>query len=167
MQRQVYNDGFKKAAVQRLLAPNSLGLSGTARQIGIPTTTLYNWKEKYANSASMKKTNDYRLAKDWTPEEKLEALNKTYAMSENDLGAYIRSKGLNSCELKAFRNDCLSGMAAKGRPRLAPEVVELRKDVRDLTKDLNNKDKALAEVSARIVLLKKSQLLWGGPEGEK
>jgi len=108
-----------------------------------------------------------QLAKDWTPEEKLEALNKTYAMSENDLGAYIRSKGLNSCELKAFRNDCLSGMAAKGRPRLAPEVVELRKDVRDLTKDLNNKDKALAEVSARIVLLKKSQLLWGGPEGEK
>ena len=58
MASRVYNEDFKKAAIQRLLSPNSLGLSGTARHLGLPITTLMGWKTKYAKISVMKNTNN-------------------------------------------------------------------------------------------------------------
>jgi transposase len=167
MKTQSYNEEFKKMAVQKLLSLNSLGLSGTARQIGIPYTTLFNWKKKYANSFVMKKTKNKALAINWTAEEKLEAVNKTYAMTENELGEYLRSNGLNSCDLDAFKTEFLSSLPSRGRPKLDPEIIDLRNSVKDLTKNLNKKDKALAEMSARVILLKKSHLIWGDREDDE
>jgi transposase len=43
----------------------------------------------------------------------------------------------------------------------------LREENKALKKELYKKDKALAEVSARVILLKKSRLLWGEPEDEE
>ena len=168
MASRVYNEDFKKAAIQRLLSPNSLGLSGTARHLGLPITTLMGWKTKYAKISVMKNTNNKSLVRDWTAEEKLEAINKTYSMSENELGEYLRSNGLNSCDLETFKNEfLLSSTQFRGRPKLDPEVVELRKNNKELQRDLNKKDRALAEMSARVILLKKSRLLWGDPEDEE
>ena len=167
MVKKVYNEGFKRAAVQKLLSPNSLGLSATARHMGIPATTLFKWRSKYANTSDMKKTSKHKLTRDWTAREKLEAITKTYSMSENELGEYLRSNGLNSCDLETFKNDFISSECSRGRPKLDPEVVQLRKDTKELKRDLNKKNKALAEMSARVILLKKSRLLWGDPEGEE
>lgn len=167
MSNNTYSDDFKNAAIQKLFSPNSLGLSGTARHLGLPITTLVGWRKKHAKNSGMKKSNIRSLAIDWTAEEKLEAINKTYTMSENELGEYLRSKGLNSCDLETFKNDFIGSLPSRGRPKLDPEVVQLRHDNKELKRDLNKKDKALAEVSARIVLLKKSRLLWGEPEDEE
>lgn len=166
MSNKIYTEGFKKAAVQKALSSNSMSISGTARHLGIPTTTLFQWKNKYANNDVMKQ-NKNRTSSDWTAEEKLEAINKTFSMSENELGEYLRSNGLNSCDLEAFKNDYIANTAPRGRPKLDPEVVQLRNDNKELKRDLNKKDKALAEMSARVILLKKSRLLWGDPEDEE
>lgn len=167
MRGKSYSPDFKKAAVQKLFGPQSLGLSGTARHYGVPATTLFAWKTKVADRAVMNKSNNKKGLLNWTAEEKMEAIITTAKMSENELGEYLRSKGLNSCDLETFKNDFLSGMPARGRPKLDPELVQLRQECHALKKDLNKKDKALAEVSARIVLLKKSQLLWGEPEDDE
>lgn len=168
MVHNVYNDDFKKAAIEKLLSQNSVGIRRTARELGLPDSTLYGWKRKYANTSVMKKTNNRTSAIDWTAEEKLEALIETAKMSENELGEYLRSKGLNSCDLETFKNDFLqSSTQARGRPKLDPEIVQLRNENKALKKDINKKDRALAEVSARVILLKKSRLLWGDPEVEE
>lgn len=167
MSNTVYSEDFKKGAVQKLLGPNSLGLSGTARHLGLPLQTLFAWKKKMADGAVMKKRSDRTLPMNWTAEEKLEAVNKTYPMSENQLGEYLRAKGLNSCDLETFKKDFLACSSGLGRPKLDPEIVQLRTENKALQKNLNYKDKALAEVSARIVLLKKSQLLWGVREDDE
>jgi transposase-like protein len=167
MSNSLYSDDFKKGAVQKLLGPNSLGLSGTARHLGLPLTTLFAWKKKMADGAVMKNTSTRTLPRDWTPEEKMEAVNKTYHMTENQLGEYLRASGLTSCDLETFKKEFLSGAPGRGRPKLDPEIVQLRTENKALKKDLNHKDKALAEVSARIVLLKKSQLLWGEREDDE
>ena len=44
------------------------------------------------------------------------------------------------------------------------ELQNLRKRNKELERELNRKDKALAEVSALLVLKKKVDLLWGGSE---
>lgn len=163
-----YNEGFKEAAVKKLLSPGSLGLKRTAHHLGVPSSTLFEWKVKYANKVNMKQTKKLRLVKDWTSEEKLGALLETAKMSENELGKYLRANGLHSSDLESFKHELLSSSTpSRGRPKLDPEVVQLRKDVKILSRDLNKKDKALAEMSARVILLKKSRLLWGEPEDEE
>lgn len=163
---KVYNESFKQNAIQKLLMPGSPGLSATARNIGIAPSTLFGWKEKYANQAVMKKTKDKNV-NEWTPEQKLDALIKTGAMNENELGEYLRSNGLHTSDLEAFKLDSLAGFKTKGRPKLDPEVVELRKQNKELERDLKKKDKALAEYSARVILLKKSHEIWGTPEEDE
>jgi transposase len=164
--RKEYNEGFKKAAVEKVLSSNSMGISGVASHLGIPITTLFSWKKKYANSFFMGKTTNKELRGDLTSEEKMAILLKTAKMSENELGEYLRSSGLNSYDLENFKNEFVSNSPGRGRPKLDPEIVELRKNNKDLTRDLNKKNKALAEMSARVILLKKSHLIWGDQEEE-
>lgn len=72
----------------------------------------------------MKKTKN---ANDWTPDQKLEAVITTASMSEEELGEFIRSNGLHSSDLEAMKSHCLNSFKSKGRPRLEPELVKLRK----------------------------------------
>lgn len=160
-----YTESFKENAVRKLVGPGSPGLNATARKIGLPASTLYGWKKKYAMHSSMKNNN--KGSKVWTPEQKLEVVMKAFSMSENELGEYLRSNGLYSSDLDAFREECLSGLKSKGRPKLDPEVVGLRKEKKTLERDLKRTEKALAEQSARIILLKKSHEIWGDPEDEE
>lgn len=161
-----YTEGFKKNAVEALLKPNSGGLRKTSRKFNIPDSTLFGWKKKYAKIDDMKQSNK-KLSKDWPPEQKLEALLKTASMNEEELGAYLRSNGLHSSDIDTFKLDALAGFKSVGRPKLDPEVNGLRKDIKKLEKDIVRKDKALAEYSARVILLKKSHEIWGTPEEDE
>jgi hypothetical protein len=44
------------------------------------------------------------------------------------------------------------------------EVQQLKAELKKVQKDLNRKDKALAETSALLVLKKKANLIWGDGE---
>jgi len=161
-----YTESFRENAVSKLLMPGSMGLNATAEKLGIPSSTLYGWKARYAIITPMKKTNK-KNTKNWSPEEKLEALVKTASMSESNLGEYLRINGLHSHSLESFKSELIAGISSKGRPKLDPEVVELRKKKFVLERDLRRTKSALAEQSARIILLKKSHEIWGDPEDEK
>lgn len=154
---------FKRSAVKKLLTSNQ-GLNATARNIGIAPSTLYGWKKKYAKHMPMKKKKN---VSNWTPEQKLEAVIKTASMSEQELGEFLRSNGLHSTDLESFKKDCLPSASNKGRPRLDPEVVKLRNEVKALTKNLRRKDATLSEYAARVVLLKKSHEIWGTKEEDE
>jgi len=163
MRTRHYSEEFKARAVQQLLAPRSRGLNGTAHNIGVPSSTLFVWKQKYATSSTMNKNK----TGSWSPEQKLQAIIETSAMSDNDLGAYLRKHGLHSSDLKEWRKDFLAGFPSPGRPKKDPEVLELRKDKKFLERDLSRKEKALAEMSARVVLLKKSHEIFGDEEDDE
>lgn len=161
---KTYSEEFKQMAVQKLLS-NSERLSVTARKLDIPNSTLNGWKKKYGNLSSMSKNK--KTTNDWTAEKKLEAIIKTGSMNENELGEYLRSHGLHSDDIERFKQEALTGFKSSGRPKLDPEVLELRKKNKKLEKNIKKKDKALAEYSARVILLKKSHEIWGVPEDEE
>jgi transposase len=160
---RTYTDSFKENAVSKLLRPESQGLSATASKMGIASSTLFGWKKKYANQSSMKKTKNQSID-DWTPEQKLEVVFETRNMTENELGEYLRTNGLYLTDLEKLQEDSLSGFKSIGRPKLDPELTKLRKQKKILERDLIKKDKALAEYSARVILLKKSHEIWGESE---
>jgi transposase len=165
MKNGSYSELFKQRAVQQSLLPGSPGLNATANKIGIPTSTLFDWKKKYANNVSMKKTKS--VAGSWTPEKKLQVIIETSSLSENELGEYLRKHGLHSSDIKEWKEECLSGFKSRGRPKKDPEFFELRKEKKDLERDLRRKEKALAEMSARVILLKKSQEIFGEIEEDE
>jgi transposase-like protein len=132
-----------------------------SEKTGIHHTSIRNWIKIYANNSSMKKS------KEWTPEEKLEAIIKTVAMAENELGEFLRANGLHSTDIEQWKQDIYSAQKPVGRPKLDPELVALRAEKIELARDLKRKDKALAEMSARVILLKKSHLLFGVNEEDE
>ena len=108
-----------------------------------------------------------KKSKEWTPEVKLEAIIKTGTMNENELGEYLRANGLHSTEIDQWKQEFCSSQRSAGRPKIDPELVELRAREKELSKDLKRKDRALAEMSARVILLKKSRLLFGETEEDE
>ena len=55
-------------------------------------------------------------------------------------------------------------MAINSSKKQSEAEKQLRKENSTLRKDLNRKEKALAETAALLVLKKKAQAIWGEPE---
>ena len=108
-----------------------------------------------------------KLISNWTPEQKLEAVFLTRSMNEQELGEYLRKNGLHSNDLESFKKDALAGFKTVGRPKHDPEIAILKKKQVKLEREIKRKDKALAEYSARVILLKKSHEIWGEPEDDE
>ncbi len=79
-------------------------------------------------------------------------------MKDQALGDYLRKEGLHSAQLGGWKEEAFFGMKiSPGRPKKYSEVVELKHKEKRLEKELHRKDRALAEMAARIILLKKSR----------
>lgn len=170
-----YTQGFKESILQKYYR-SDLSLKEFCTKQDLPYTTVYGWKKKYAINSLMSKSNDQNTntviageslnAQSLKPEEKLKIIASSVTMSEEERGSFLRSKGLLSTDLENWKKEFYSSQQKKkgGRPKLDPEFVQLRDQKKALEKDVKRKDKALAEMSARIVLLKKSHEIWGLPE---
>ena len=90
-------------------------------------------------------------------------------LNEADLAEYARKKGLYVEQIKAWRDACMNanGGIAKEAARLNQELKDSQKERKKLEKELQRKDKALAEAAALLVLTKKANAIWGDPEDGK
>jgi transposase len=156
-----YSPELRESIVQKITTPGGPSIMQMSEKIGVHHATIRIWIKNYANRSGMKKS------KEWTPEEKLEVIIKTASMSENERGEFLRANGLHSTDIESWKQDIYSSQKAVGRPRLDPELAALRAEKKELSQDLKRKDKALAEMAARIILIKKSQLLFGVNEEDE
>lgn len=156
-----YSEDFKQSIIQKICSPGGPNIMQMSEKMGVHHTTIRNWLKFYGNNITMKKS------KEWTPEEKLQAIAKTLSMNEHEIGEFLRANGLHSADLEEWKHDFYSSQKPVGRPKLDPELAELRAKEKTLTRDLKRKDKALAEMSARIILLKKSHVLFGLDEDDE
>lgn len=159
--KQHHSSEFKESIVQKITMPGGPTIMQLSETTGIHHTSIRNWIKTYANRSGMKKS------KEWTPEEKLEVIIKTTLMSENERGEFLRANGLHSADIEQWKQDIYSSQKPAGRPKLDPELVELRAKEKELSRDLKRKDRALAEMSARVILLKKSHILFGVNEEDE
>lgn len=163
-----YSQEFKEEMVKKMLLPGGPSALALAQEVGISQSALSRWKRKLGESVSKGTPKKKRRPQDWSPEERLEAIIETATMNEEDLGRYLRRQGLRSEDLTQWRNEALEAMSPKrrGRPKVDPELLKVRKQNKDLEKQLHRKDKALSEASARIILLKKAEILFGKGDEE-
>ena len=155
-----YTENFKKTMVQKMLIPGGPGVTRLSREIGVNKQTLYNWKAKYQNRGS--EYPDYiRSPRQWTEEDKYEALLEAARLSGEDLGKWLREKGLRSEHIEKWRHDMKKNL---NQQKKNTELKEAKKRIKELERELRRKDKALAEMTALVVLKKKVAALWGDEE---
>jgi predicted Rossmann fold nucleotide-binding protein DprA/Smf involved in DNA uptake len=89
-------------------------------------------------------------------------------MNEAALSAYCRERGLYPEQLKQWREACeqANDWDRTQNQRLKETRKADDKRIKELERELQRKEKALAETAALLVLRKKAQAIWGEAEDE-
>lgn len=94
---------------------------------------------------------------DLSPLEKLRLVTEASTLSDDELGEFLRRNGIHEVQLENWRKKAEEALAKKNRRTKSPDA----KRIRELEREINRKDKALAEVTALLALKKKLEALFG------
>lgn len=150
-----YTQEFKENLVRRVCEPGGPSAYELANKVGVGRTTLYRWVQQSRSHMSPK--DKERRPQDWSAAEKLEAVIAAEGLADEELGAFLRERGLHDVHLEEWRRIAVKAL---GKPGKAPSSGS-RKEVKRLERELRRKEKALAEAAALLVLSKKARALWG------
>jgi len=166
----MYSKAYRAMVIQKATGPNALSLAELAEEFDASLASIYRWLKAAAieedkdveqdeEPICLPKPEKMKRPQDWSPEEKLAAVLEAASLTEEELGAFQRNRGLHETHLQQWREQMLDG--------LKPVSVQNKKNasenkrIRKLEKDLRLKEKALAETAALLVLKKKAQEIWG------
>ena len=162
---KMFTEEFKKTAVQKFLSRGSRSAKDISREVGVADVTLYAWAKERGNRLGM--TNEQRRPQDWSAAEKLKAVIEFEKLAPEKQGEFLRREGLHSDHIEAWKESMEAGLEPqKSTKESRLEMAQLKAQNKALERDLNKKDKALAEVTALLILKKKADLLWGTGEKE-
>ena len=161
-----YSQEVKETALRRVLPPRSEPVSTVAREIGISQQTLYAWKQE-AVKRGVNPTNSEADEK-FTSNDKFLMVVQTMSMSELEISEFARSKGVFVEQIQAWRSACqnANGNLALETVRLQKALKAAEQEKKQLQKDLDKKNQALAEMATLQVLEKKTRAIWGGQKAE-
>ncbi len=157
----VYPIKMKEAVIKKVLMGEK-PYHEIAREAGIGLSTLTYWLKNHKNDGNKTLAKKEKRPQDWTAEERLNALMKTGSMPEYERVSWCRKKGVFSHHLEQWKKDILSLSTPNSSSVKFKGSTRLKKENAALKKELNRKDKALAETAALLVLKKKADSIWGG-----
>lgn len=164
-----YTEGFKANLVRRMACPNGISATALAREVGVPQQSLSRWLREASavnqpdnSSITAESQMPPKRPQDRSAEEKLKIVIEAAIVPEEQLGAFLRRNGIHEAQLREWRCMMLSGLQKPPRPS-SKNSEETRK-IHQLEKELQRKEKALAEAAAIIILKKKVQSIWGGED---
>lgn len=181
MARQSYSKEEKLKYVQLFAKSGLKKWEFVTEYPEIKSTTLYNWITKYfpnqpssAEGSEVATDEKAEISKDQLEsKDKFEIVIETAKMNEEEVGAYCRSKGIYSTELKSWKLNCMNAndnnnvVFAEENVKLKAEIRQLKEKLSKLNcksakkdKELERMQKALAEYAVKEAFLKKAQALF-------
>ena len=159
MHYQRHSSQFKEAILNKL-SQSGLSFRKFAEQEGINLSTLYSWQKQFNTSGL--KVSKVSSSDKWSSEEKFAVVLETSTLSEIELSEYCRAKGLYPEQIRAWKQNFITGSTAKSTKRVkqTPEQKADIKRIKELERELRRKEKALAETAALLVLGKKYDAYW-------
>lgn len=150
--------------MQRLVGPGAISATALSKESGVSQQTLSRWLREAPTVASVgnrDSNNDSRRPRR-SAEDKLRIVLAASQFSEAELGEFLRREGLHTAQLEEWRKLAMAAAqqalaAGKGSTKPTSEAQRIR----ELERDLDRKNRALAEVTALLALQKKVQALWG------
>ena len=160
-----YSTSIKESFLTKSLGANGPSVVELAREFNIPLSTAYTWirMNKDKNDKILK--NEPSRSGSKSASEKLQAIFDTLNKTDEERGAYCREHGIFPHHLDEWQEEALkNALQPSSTKQSKAELQKVLNEVNRLKGDLHRKDKALAEVSALLILKKKADLLWGVEE---
>lgn len=161
IERRQYNESFRQQALEKVYTRGSGTVKAVAEDLNMSSGTLKNWMKADKNSSASTVSLRSKRPNDWGLAERLQILMQSHGLDEEALNAFCREKGIFRHHLEQWQAAFAAGGAVANRA----ELRELKDTNKALTRELNRKEKALAEAAALLVLQKKYQALWEERDG--
>ncbi len=173
--RARFTQSFKIQAVEKALSRlEGTSLVELANSLGVGYSTLQKWIAKSRNQGfdfipdnellSLTNMTKEKRPRDWSLEERLNMVIACGSLDEWGISERCREHGLYPHHIKQWKLDIMKGQSQNNTVKTQSEVKRLRNENKALQKELNRKDKALAETAALLVLQKKVNAIWGNGE---
>lgn len=168
-----YTAGFKARMIQRMAGPERTSATALAKEVGVSQNTLSRWLRQASEAqptvppmSKKKHPSRPKGSARRTAQDKLRLVLEASALSEEDLGAFLRREGVHQAELETWRARAMEAAegALKAPHGKRSDNTDEQRKIRELERELIRKDKALAEVSALLILKKKIQEIWGAED---
>ncbi len=161
-----FSQSFKIQAVEKALSrSNETTQQEVADELGIGLSTLGKWIIKSRNNEleplSSNTMTQNKRPQDFSLEDRLELIIRCSSLDESQVSQLCREEGLFPHHIQQWKTDFTTGQKALHNPT---ESKKLKAEIKTLKKEINRKDKALAETAALLVLQKKVQAIWGSDE---
>jgi transposase len=168
-----YSDMFKHSMIIKMTGSDAISAAALSKQVDVAQSTLSKWlrmagvntSDAFPNNVheytKMTKITDSKRPNDWSAEDKLKIVLEASALDDGQLGAFLRTKGLHQTHLDQWRSQMINGLQNDHSKKKSGRKKVDANRIRVLEKELNRKDKALAETAALLVLKKKVREIWG------
>jgi transposase len=160
-----YSDEFKESVIKKMMPPNPTSIQQLCRETGVSDVTLYKWRKSFRNKGVVV-PGDKSKPENWNAGDKLSVVIETASFNEVELSEYCRSKGLYREQITQWKIEALSGYEKSTQVEKSQSLHrrEDKQKIKKLERELNRKEKALAETAALLVLSKKWEAIWGENE---
>ena len=148
-----------------MMPPLNRTVAELAEETGINPVTLYSWR-KQARSAGVAVLGDGKQSELWSSADKLRVVVESAGLNETELAEYCRRKGLYVEQILAWRIACEQANASTDtQTKVSREQgKQAAKRIKQLERELQRKESALAEAAALLILRKKADAIWGTGE---
>lgn len=160
-----YSVRFKQKMLEKMTGPGAMSATALSKEVDVSQGTLSRWLRdaKLGTMTKSKKPAKERRRR-WSAADKVRLVREAAALDDAALGAFLRREGLHQADLDRFWQEveqaATEGLASKRRRGPTPEQKELKR----LRKELDRKEKALAEAAALLVLRGKVQAFLSAEE---
>ena len=162
-----YSTELKQSIVSKMVPPNIQSIRRIQQETGIPEGTLKKWQREirgkgFAAPASKQKSEQ------WSTRDKYLIVIETATLSEIELAGYCRKKGLYVEQIKSWQDNCMQANGGVAQELALSQRREKDKDkaLKQVRKELQRKESALAEAAALLILRKKVEAIWGRTDEE-
>ncbi len=155
-----YSAAFIEQALIKVHSRGGRTIQSVADELGVKFETVKRWL-KVHTIVRMDVSDRERRPHEWRREEQFQALLETHGLDADQLNVWCRERGLFPHHLDEWRASFCAPEA--GKPN-AVSAATLGKENAKLKKELERKNKALAEAAALLVLQKKFRALWEDEE---
>jgi transposase-like protein len=160
-----YSTERREALLKKMLPPHNKPIGALAKEEGVSAATLYNWRQSARAAGRLLPDGDV-TPEGWSSRDKFNAVLETAALNETELAEYCRRRGIYAEQIKSWRHACEVANAREEACALDlnRSLKHEQQRIKELTKELHRKEKALAETAALLVLRKKAAAIWGDSE---
>lgn len=157
-----YSSRIRQAVLRKVLPPQSKDVTDVALEFGISEQAVNGWI-KLVQEGKLTAEAEGSGPRATSASAKLSLLLEGAKVNDDQLGGWLRDKGLHSEHLPLWEQELRELMDDKTTANKA-EIQALKKRTRQLEKELERKDKALAELATLMALKKKAAAIWGDSE---